>query len=351
MTALHMRDEAHVYRTSSGRRLLTVEQRRGYALAISGDGRYLATATPWDTTIWSVPGGRKLATLLTESVQPRGLAFTPSARRLVVRSGWPNVTLQVWDIAAGESIITVPDGGPFVATASGIIYLLWRGEQGADERFEVRRIGTDAPLSVVPALRNGFSGYVGGPVRLDPSGRYVVLRDKDPTTGESALRFLSATSGDLLATRVGTSDIQFTAGGDYLFTKGPNDGLALYRTEEYLNIPSDELTPRNKALTAWGHVKRSQLLPNYPNPFNPETWIPFDLAASGPVHIAIYDASGAVVRRVDLGHVETGVHRTRERAARWDGRDAGGEPVASGVYTYRVTAPGLSDSGRMLLIK
>jgi hypothetical protein len=179
----------------------------------------------------------------------------------------------------------------------------------------------------------------------------VALRDRDPTTEERAIRFFSATSGELLATRLGTSDIQFTAGGDYLFTKGPNDGLALYRTEEYLNIPSDELTPRNKALTAWGHVKRSQLLPNYPNPFNPETWIPFDLAASGPVHIAIYDASGAVVRRVDLGHVETGVHRTRERAARWDGRDAGGEPVASGVYTYRVTAPGLSDSGRMLLIK
>jgi hypothetical protein len=165
------------------------------------------------------------------------------------------------------------------------------------------------------------------------------------------MRFFSAASGELLATRVGFSDIRFIAGGDYLFTKGPNDGLALYRTEDFLGIPSDEVAPRNRALTAWGGVKRSQLLPNYPNPFNPETWIPFDLAASGPVHISIYDASGAAVRKLALGHTEAGPHRTRGQAARWDSRDDGGEPVASGVYTYRVTGPGLSDSGRMLLAK
>ena len=72
-----------------------------------------------------------------------------------------------------------------------------------------------------------------------------------------------------LGTGPDSSAVQFTAGGDYLFAKGPNGGRALYRTDGYLNIPSDEITPRRKQLTAWGDVKRTQLLPNYPNPFNP----------------------------------------------------------------------------------
>ncbi len=76
------------------------------------------------------------------------------------------------------------------------------------------------------------------------------------------------------------------------------------------------------------------LLPNYPNPFNPETWIPYDLAQAAEVLIDIYTPDGASIRQLSLGFQSAGIYRTRARAAYWDGRNAVGESVASGVYFY-----------------
>ena len=76
------------------------------------------------------------------------------------------------------------------------------------------------------------------------------------------------------------------------------------------------------------------LLPNYPNPFNPETWIPFQLAQDMPVTISIYDTKGQLVRTIALGHRQAGIYLTKDRAAYWDGKDSFGEKVGSGVYFY-----------------
>ena len=84
--------------------------------------------------------------------------------------------------------------------------------------------------------------------------------------------------------------------------------------------------------------ERSALLLNYPNPFNPETWIPYDLAEDADVHIHIYDLKGQSVRRINIGFQAAGTYRTQSRAAYWDGRNAVGEPVASGTYFYTLTA-------------
>ncbi|MBI1922619.1 hypothetical protein HYR99_00060, partial [Candidatus Poribacteria bacterium] len=81
-------------------------------------------------------------------------------------------------------------------------------------------------------------------------------------------------------------------------------------------------------------VRETRLLPNYPNPFNPETWIPYQLAAPADVTIDIYTATGQRVRRLDLGRKWAGRYHQRPLAAYWDGRDAAGERVASGVYFY-----------------
>lgn len=77
------------------------------------------------------------------------------------------------------------------------------------------------------------------------------------------------------------------------------------------------------------------LLSNYPNPFNPETWIPYHLAAATDVQITIYDATGRVVRQLDMGHQSAGYYAEKSRAAYWDGRNDIGERVASGVYFYQ----------------
>ena len=93
------------------------------------------------------------------------------------------------------------------------------------------------------------------------------------------------------------------------------------------------------------------LLANYPNPFNPETWIPYQLSASADVSVSIYGVDGRLVRRLELGHQPAGVYRSRSRAAYWDGRNEFGERVASGLYFYTLTAGDFSATRKMLIRK
>ena len=97
--------------------------------------------------------------------------------------------------------------------------------------------------------------------------------------------------------------------------------------------------------------KETGLLQNYPNPFNPETWIPYQLAEPADVTLTIYDIQGHVVRDLDLGHQRAGMYHSRARAAHWDGRNAVGEPVASGVYFYTLTAGDFAATRKLLIRK
>ena len=97
--------------------------------------------------------------------------------------------------------------------------------------------------------------------------------------------------------------------------------------------------------------KETALLPNYPNPFNPETWIPYQLAEPAEVSISIYAADGTLIRTLMLGHQPIGIYESRSRAAYWDGRNAVGEPVASGVYFYTLTAGDFTATRKMLIMK
>ena len=96
---------------------------------------------------------------------------------------------------------------------------------------------------------------------------------------------------------------------------------------------------------------RTSLLRNYPNPFNPETWIPYQLAAPADVTLTIYGVNGQLVRQLALGHQPAGVYRSKSRAAYWDGKNDQGESVASGLYFYTLTADDFSATGKMLIMK
>ena len=96
---------------------------------------------------------------------------------------------------------------------------------------------------------------------------------------------------------------------------------------------------------------KTALLPNYPNPFNPETWIPYDLAEAADVTVHIYTAEGTLIRTLALGHQAAGIYQTRSRAAYWNGKNEFGEPVASGVYFYTLTADDFSATRKMLIRK
>ena len=96
---------------------------------------------------------------------------------------------------------------------------------------------------------------------------------------------------------------------------------------------------------------KTALFANYPNPFNPETWIPYHLASDSDVMLTIYDIKGAVVRRLEFGYQRAGYYVDRSRAGYWNGYNHLGEPARSGVYFYTLTADDLSATRKMLILK
>ena len=97
--------------------------------------------------------------------------------------------------------------------------------------------------------------------------------------------------------------------------------------------------------------EKTALHRNYPNPFNPETWIPYQLAAPAEVALTIYDMNGQLVRRLAVGHQAAGMYQSRSRAVYWDGRNQLGESVASGLYFYTLTADNFTATRRMVILK
>ena len=96
---------------------------------------------------------------------------------------------------------------------------------------------------------------------------------------------------------------------------------------------------------------KTALLPNFPNPFNPETWIPYQLAEPGVVTISIHSIDGKHVRKLSLGHLSAGIYHQKSQAAYWDGRNELGEFVANGVYFYTLKVGNFETTKKMIIHK
>ena len=142
-------------------------------------------------------------------------------------------------------------------------------------------------------------------------------------------------------------------GSVYLFdTEAVNNlNIPLSRNIEDFNIPASVEPTDELALIMLGEIKRTTLLQNFPNPFNPETWIPYTLADDAEVLVRIYDVQGALVRQLDIGRQSAGKYLRRQTAAYWDGKDQFGSSVASGVYLYTLEAGTFSKTRRMVIRK
>ncbi len=118
-----------------------------------------------------------------------------------------------------------------------------------------------------------------------------------------------------------------------------------------ITTEGDGLAVPSRTAEANQNVRETKLLSNYPNPFNPETWIPYQLAEAAGVDVKIYDVSGRLVRTISVGFKPIGYYLTRERAAYWDGRNETGEPVSSGVYFLQLVAGDFSATQRIVVLK
>ena len=130
-------------------------------------------------------------------------------------------------------------------------------------------------------------------------------------------------------------------------------GVAVYVYDSVkdFNTPPYAVEAYDLSATTLGQVKRTALFQNFPNPFNPETWLPYRLANDTDVKILIYDVRGGLTRELNLGAQKSGEYVTREKAAYWDGRNQLGETVSSGVHYYTLRAGSFQATRSMLILK
>ncbi len=143
----------------------------------------------------------------------------------------------------------------------------------------------------------------------------------------------------------------FSRDGSVLLSETNTRQIQIWDGNALLPSQYCPIVPHGKQLVILGDVKRNQLLQNFPNPFNPETWIPFRLADESDVTIQIYNPMGQLVRRLSSGIMPAGDYSSQSKAIYWDGRNQTGEPVSSGVYLYTINAGDFSATRKMLIWK
>ncbi len=251
-----------------------------------------------------------------------------------------------WTPSAPHDGFPIEGGQGYIVNVQEDRNFAFVGAPWTDQREEVPA----APSSIsIPQETWAFvvSGHLKGTRKYN--GYHITVRNTRTnaviTTQVSDNYFAAATAdltrrsvvqvGDTLEVTV-TDTTGNVASEKYVFTVTP-DNL----TNALLSVQLDSI----------GQPNSDQLLQNYPNPFNPETWIPYQLSVASPVSISIFDATGGLVRTLTLGYQSEGFYLNRGRAAYWDGRNALGERVASGVYFYQLATPSFQQTRRLLIIK
>jgi hypothetical protein len=313
-------------------------------IAYSPDGELLAVASGSGIWLYDTVTHQEVTRLVFHNNSVYSISFSPDGKTLA--SGDSGGIVSLWDVATGTllwsgsehhgkraSVSFRPDGKTLASAGSDGKILLWSvGWPAAD----VNRDDTVNILDLV--LVAGEFGKI-GENDTDVNGDGIVnIQDLVLVAGAfgegAAAPFALRHNLKGVVSRVEVQ--KWLTQAQQLNRTDPTSLQGIAVLEQLLAA----LTP-----------KETTLLPNYPNPFNPETWIPYQLAKPAEVTLTIYDINGRVVRDLDLGHQRAGIYQTQTRAAYWDGRNAVGEPVASGVYFYSLKAGDFTATRKMLIRK
>jgi len=195
--------------------------------------------------------------------------------------------------------------------------------------------------AIVGAVKAGGKGAIYGFMREGDSWKQVSKRVAS-----------DGMSDDWFGVAVAFSGSYAIVGADEADVSGADSGAAyIYHCTEDLSFPAFSVEPTGKQLGTWGETKRTELFQNFPNPFNPETWIPFSLSESEHVTIRIYSSTGQLVRTLDLGQKPSGAYLSREKAAYWDGRNEKGEMTTSDIYFCVMEAGESIDLRKMVMVR
>ena len=290
------------------------------SVSYSPDGTTVATAS-WDGTarVWDVDTGSEIRTLAGHTAEVNSVSFGPDSNTLA--SGSYDGTVLVWELNPSP----IADATEPISDAT----------EPARRKEDVTADGTVNIQDLVSVAANlGQSGDT--PADVNGDG-IVNIQDLVLVAGVLS----SSDSAPALNAQVPQT---FTAA----------DVEKWLQEAQQLSLTDPAFQPGIlilEQLLATLTPKQTALLPNYPNPFNPETWIPYQLAKPADAKISIYAADGKLIRRLGLGTQGVGIYESRSRAAYWDGKNASGESVASGIYFYTLSAGNFRATRRMLILK
>ena len=302
-----------------------------------------------DSTVhlWDVSTGELIQTLEDVGIGwvLNNISFSSDGRTLAVGS----YAVSLWEVSTGERIQTLehtgtiqsvsfsPDGGTLASASSDGTILLWELTPTAEPSL-VGDVNGDGVVNILDLVTvAGALGHT-GQIDADVNGDGVVnILDLVTVAGALGNTGAAPAAHPQALSMLTADDVQnwLTQAQRLSLTD-----LRLQRGVRFLEQLLAALTP-----------KATILLSNYPNPFNPETWIPYHLADAADVQITIYDTKGTLVRELDLGYQPAGYYADRSKAAYWDGRNANGESVASGIYFYQLRAGDYSATRRMVILK
>ena len=238
--------------------------------------------------------------------------------------------------------LAVRNGGVLAATPNGRIY------------YFVWKTPTDLDRATIESIGNRNSeGHRHGPIVSLASMQGVSRHYATSTAHDDFVCFWDLYTGALaqkLDVGFRSAKIAFSQNNSYMAVANGSISSGDRKIKIYRwtgNSPGHLAAPAKEAEPA----PPTALLSNYPNPFNPETWIPYQLSDPAEVTVSIYSVDGKLVRTLELGQMPAGVYSDKGRAAYWNGQNEQGEPVASGVYFYTLKAGEFSATRKMVIRK
>ena len=315
-------------------------------IAWNPDGTRIATAGNLTVRLWNANAHARPDIFRQPTATVTAVAWSPKTGGPVVGGERDTKRLRFWDPATGqllqtwdpfvhavEALAFNPDGSVLASAGDRTVRLWTPLAHARPTIFPKTHTDTVTCLAWHPDGALLVSGSADTTVLLWGTAGNVRDRMLKHTGAVNAVAF--SPSGDTVA----------SAGADGRVVLWPNPivGAAPALSQPFARLEWIETSALAPAETG--------LFANYPNPFNPETWIPYQLAKPAAVNLSIYAADGRLVRTLQLGHQPAGTYLSRSRAAYWDGRNTQGEPVASGVYFYTLKAGDFTATRKMLILK
>ena len=355
----------HLWDALTGRhkRILVEHERDINDVAFSPDGRIIAGGSDDDHIhLWDASTGNHIRTLEGHTHRVNSVAFSPDGR--IIASGSDDDTLRLWDAATGNYIQTLeghtnrvnsvafsPDGRTIASGSDDDTLRIWKPSLPSYPRTE------NADIKSVEGSHLGEDVNNDGVVSILD---LVLVAANFGQTGENTADVNNDGVVDIADLVLVAGVLDNTAAAPFAWSHDMETAPTRSEVQKWLTQAQQLNLTDASALRGVHYLqqllavlipKETSLLPNYPNPFNPETWIPYQLAEPADVTVSIYSVNGELVRRLTLGHQPVGVYTSRSRAAYWDGRNALGEPVASGVYFYTLTTGDFTATRKMLIKK